>query len=53
MRAVEAVLAMLVSVASGIRPPSIVLLLLDDMDLMLGSMDALPSTRKLLGEQGT
>ncbi len=32
--------------------PNIVLILTDDQDLLLGSMDALPLTRSLIGDQG-
>lgn len=35
-----------------VTSPNIVLVLTDDQDLMLGSMDAMPLTRSLIGDQG-
>lgn len=41
-----------VSASASTTSPNIVLILTDDQDLRLGSMEAMPSTRALIGDQG-
>src|SRR6185295_20002866 len=38
--------------AAKASPPNIVLILTDDQDLTLGSLDFMPRTRELIGRQG-